>query len=62
MLAWIVGVYFGGMPVEQVIGGFPASLFLTLAGVTLLFSQAQVNGTLDRLTHARSAARPERRA
>ena len=51
VLAWIVGVYFGGMPVEQVIGGFPASLFLTLAGVTLLFAQAQVNGTLDRLAH-----------
>jgi di/tricarboxylate transporter len=51
VLAWIVGVYFGGMPVEQIIGGFPASLFLTLAGVTLLFAQAQVNGTLDRLSH-----------
>ena len=51
VMAWIVGVYFGGMPVEQVIAGFPASLFLTLAGVTLLFSQAQVNGTLDRITH-----------
>jgi di/tricarboxylate transporter len=51
VLAWIVGVYFGGMPVEQVIGGFPAGLFLTLAGVTLLFAQAQVNGTLDRLAH-----------
>jgi di/tricarboxylate transporter len=51
VLAWIVGVYFGGLPADQVIGGFPASLFLTLAGVTLLFAQAQVNGTLDRLTH-----------
>jgi di/tricarboxylate transporter len=51
VLAWIVGVYFGGMPVDQVIGGFPASLFLTLAGVTLLFAQAQVNGTLDRLAY-----------
>ena len=51
VLAWIVGVYFGGLPVEQVIGGFPASLFLTLSGVTLLFAQAQVNGTLDRLAH-----------
>ena len=51
VLAWIVGVYFGGMPVEQIIGGFPASLFLTLTGVTLLFAQAQVNGTLDRLAH-----------
>jgi di/tricarboxylate transporter len=51
VLAWIVGVYFGGMPVEQIIGGFPSSLFLTLTGLTLLFAQAQVNGTLDRLTH-----------
>jgi di/tricarboxylate transporter len=27
-------------------------LFLTLAGVTLLFTQAQLNGTLDRIAHA----------
>jgi di/tricarboxylate transporter len=51
VLAWIVGTYFGGLPVDQIIGGFPSSLFLTLTGLTLLFSQAQVNGTLDRLTH-----------
>lgn len=51
VLAWIVGVYAGGMRPEQIIGGFPASLFLTLVGVTLLFAQAQVNGTLDRVTH-----------
>ena len=50
-LAWIVGVYVGGMPLNDVIGGFPVSLFLTLAGVTLLFSQAQLNGTLDRIAH-----------
>jgi Na+/H+ antiporter NhaD/arsenite permease-like protein len=49
--AWIVGVYIGGMPVATVIGGFPTSLFMTLAGVTLLFSLAQCNGTLDRLAH-----------
>src|SRR5262245_28789164 len=49
--AWIVGVYFGGMTLNQVIAGFPAALFLTLAGVTLLFSQAQLNGTLDRIAH-----------
>jgi Na+/H+ antiporter NhaD/arsenite permease-like protein len=51
VLAWIVGVYFGGMSVDQVIAGFPTSLFLTLVGVTLLFAQAQVNGTLDRIAH-----------
>jgi Na+/H+ antiporter NhaD/arsenite permease-like protein len=46
--AWVVGVYFGGLPLAQVIAGFPTALFLTLVGLTLLFSQAQVNGTLDR--------------
>jgi di/tricarboxylate transporter len=48
-LAWIVGVYLGGMPLNAVIGTFPVQLFLTLAGVTLLFGMASVNGTLERL-------------
>ncbi len=47
--AWIIGVYLGGMPIKAVIAGFPAELFLTLAGVTLLFAQAQVNGTLEQM-------------
>jgi len=51
-LAWIVGVYIAGLPASDVLSGFPRDLFLTLAGVTLLFAQAQVNGTLDRLAHA----------
>jgi di/tricarboxylate transporter len=51
-LAWIVGVYLGGMSLNDVLGGFPVQLFLTLAGVTLLFTQAQLNGTLDRVAHA----------
>ena len=50
-LAWLIGVYAGGMPVNQVMSGFPSSLFLTLVGVTLLFAIAQGNGTLDRLAH-----------
>src|SRR5262245_14974939 len=50
-LAWIVGVYLGKMPVATVMAGFPSQLFLTLAGVTLLFTLAQCNGTLDRLAH-----------
>ncbi len=49
-LAWIVGVYIGGMPVTTIMSGFPSQLFLTLTGVTLLFALAQSNGTLDRLT------------
>ena len=51
-LAWVVGVYLGGMSLNDVVGGFPVQLFLTLAGVTLLFTQAQLNGTLDRVAHA----------
>ena len=50
-LAWIVGVYIGDMSARDVMSGFPSRLFLTLAGVTLLFSQAQANGTLDLLAH-----------
>jgi Na+/H+ antiporter NhaD/arsenite permease-like protein len=50
-LAWIVGVYVGGLPVNTVINGFPTALFLTLTGVMLLFALAQCNGTLERLAH-----------
>lgn len=48
-LAWIVGVYVGGMKYNDVIGAFPVPLFITLVGVTLLFGIASVNGTLQRL-------------
>ena len=50
-LAWIVGVYVADMSAREVMGGFPTRLFLTLAGVTLLFSQAQANGTLELIAH-----------
>lgn len=50
-LAWIIGVYVGDMELREVTAGFPVDLFLTLAGVTLLFSQARVNGTLDAVAH-----------
>ena len=48
-LAWIVGVYLGGMPVAKVIGTFPIDLLLNLIGVTLLFGMANNNGTLGRI-------------
>ena len=51
-LAWLVGVYLGSMSLNEVLSGFPVQLFLTLTGVTLLFTQAQLNGTLDRVAHA----------
>jgi di/tricarboxylate transporter len=46
-LAWVIGVYVGDLPLREVTSGFPVDLFLTLSGVTLLFAQAHVNGTLD---------------
>lgn len=49
-LAWIVGVYLGGIPAGTIMNGFPSQLFLTLTGVTLLFALAQANGTLERIT------------
>jgi Na+/H+ antiporter NhaD/arsenite permease-like protein len=48
--AFVVGVPLAGMKIPAVVAGFPAGLFLTLVGVTLLFSQARVNGTLDRIS------------
>lgn len=49
--AFIVGVLLGKMRLQEVVGGFPVGMFLTLVGVTLLFSQANVNGTLDKISH-----------
>jgi Na+/H+ antiporter NhaD/arsenite permease-like protein len=49
--AWLIGTCAASLKAEQVAAGFPASLFLTLTGVTLLFALAEVNGTLDRLAH-----------
>ena len=48
-MAWIVGVYMGGMPLAKVIGTFPVDLLLNLVGVTLLFGMANHNGTLGRM-------------
>jgi len=50
-LAWFIGVYLGGFPLREIAAGFPVDIFMTLTGVTLLFSQARVNGTLERFTH-----------
>jgi len=54
VLAWVIGVYVAdwyGTPLglKIVVAGFPSDLFLTLVGVTLLFTQAQNNGTLDQV-------------
>jgi di/tricarboxylate transporter len=48
-LAFLIGHFVAGLGVAQILGGFPSSLFFTLVGVTLLFSQASVNGTLEKV-------------
>src|SRR3989475_8715984 len=50
--AFLVGVVFGRMSVAEVMAGFPSGLFLTLIGVMFFFSQATVNGTLDKITQS----------
>jgi di/tricarboxylate transporter len=57
VFAWVIGVYLApmsGRPIglKGVVAGFPSDLFLTLVGVTLLFAQAHVNGTLERVTRS----------
>ena len=49
-LAWALGAY-TGRGADVVLAGFPASLFVTLAGVTLLFSLAEENGTIGLLSN-----------
>jgi di/tricarboxylate transporter len=49
-MALIIGVFLGGLTPSAVLEGFPTDLTVTLIGVTLLFSIAECNGTLARLT------------
>ncbi len=47
--AFTLGVGSGKLTASQVTGGFPTSLFLVLVAIMVLFAQAQVNGTLNKL-------------
>jgi di/tricarboxylate transporter len=47
-IAWLVGLY-AGRSADVVLAGFPASLFIILTGVTVLFTLAEVNGTIGLL-------------
>jgi di/tricarboxylate transporter len=51
VFAWVIGTTLAGLKPDQVAAGFPSALFLTLAGVTLLFALAETNGTLERLAN-----------
>ena len=53
-LAWVIGIYLAPLwgrhfTIGEILAGFPTDLFLTLVGVTLLFTLARGNGTLDRV-------------
>jgi len=47
--AFLVGTLSVGLTTDEILGGFPAELVLTLIGVTYLFAIAQNNGTVDLL-------------
>ena len=50
--AFVVGTSSLGLSEDQIFEGFPVSLFVTIVGVTYLFSVAQRNGTIDLLVRA----------
>lgn len=47
--ACAVGVWLAGMPLRDIVAGFPLNILVLLAGVTYFFGIAKANGTLDRL-------------
>ncbi len=47
-----IGYYLGGIPVNTIIGYWPIKLFFTTVGITLLFSIAKLNGTLEKISKA----------
>jgi di/tricarboxylate transporter len=58
----IAGPTLAGMTLREVIGGFPVSILILVAGVTFFFGIAQLNGTIDRVMGALLARTGERRA
>ena len=59
--ACAVGVWLAGMPLRDVVAGFPVNILVLLAGVTYFFGIAKVNGTLDRLVQEVIAVVGDRR-
>ena len=47
--AFLLGTLALDLSTDEILAGFPADLFLTLAGITYLFGIAQINGTVDLL-------------
>ncbi|MEU7476566.1 SLC13 family permease [Lentzea sp. NPDC042327] len=47
--SFLVGTFVFGLEDKEIFEGFPVSLFITVVGVTYLFSVAKLNGTIDLL-------------
>lgn len=50
VFALFLGYYIGGIPINTIIGYWPIKLFFTTFGITLLFSIAKLNGTLEKIS------------
>lgn len=49
--AFLVGGWLSGIPLDDIFGEFPGSIFTIIVGITLLFGIARVNGTVDLLVN-----------
>jgi di/tricarboxylate transporter len=56
-----VGVWLAGMPIRDILAGFPVNILVLVGGVTYFFGIAQGNGTIDGLIHTLIAAVGDRR-
>jgi di/tricarboxylate transporter len=50
VFAFVLGVYVGGISEKTIMGYWPIKLFITTFGITLLFSIAKLNGTLEKIS------------
>ena len=56
-----VGVWLAGMPIRDILAGFPINILVLVAGVTYFFGIAQGNGTIDLAIQKLIAAVGDRR-
>ncbi|MEU9246174.1 SLC13 family permease [Streptomyces sp. NPDC048385] len=45
--AFTIGPLLSGMSLDEIVGSFPANIFVVIVGITLLFGIARTNGTVD---------------
>ena len=60
--AVVVGVWLAGMPIRDILAGFPVNILVLVGGVTYFFGIAQGNGTIDGAIQKLIAAVGDRRA